>query len=383
MKILIVSHYFIPHIGGIENVVYNQAKMLTKKNHNVTIITSKLANNKDIEFKDGIKIIRIPVNNFFAEKFGIPYPIFSPRIIKTIKNEIILADIVHAHGHVYLPSFISAIYTQKNKKPFFVTQHNTFIAYKNPLFRYLQILADRTIGHYTLSQANKIIVVSNESKKYVNEIIKKNKKIILMYNGVDIFRFKPSKNKQKTKKNLGIPDKFVCLSVRRITFKNGIDTLLHTALKLINNNNIFFLIGGNGPDYKKAQQFINNNNLKNVKLLGFIANNQLAKYYAASDIFILPSKKGEGFPLAVLEAFACGTPVIATRSGGHVEVLKKDKSGYVVNTNDYKSIANRISILFKNKQLMKKMNKITRKLSVDYFSWEKNINQLIKVYRKV
>lgn len=380
MKILILTHYFLPHTGGIEIVAYNQAKELVKRGHNVTIVTSQLSNEPSISKLEGITIKRVKASNILENKFGIPYPFFSSKLYTLLREEIQKADLVHTHGHVYLPSVLAAFLTTKNNKKFIVTQHNIFIHYKNPLFRYLQKTADKTLGKFTLSRANKIITVSKESKKYVYSMLKTDKNVLLSYNGVDIDKFKPVKNKSELKKLLNIENKFICFTVRRVTFKNGIDTLLQTAEELKKNNDILFLIGGKGADFEKAKKYIEINNLQNVRLLGFISDEDLVKYYSASDVFILPSKTGEGFPLSILEALASGIPVIATRSGGHVEIIDKEKNGYIVNPNDYKKIADVISLFAKNKKLMKKMKDFSRKLSVDKFSWEENINQLITIY---
>jgi spore coat protein SA len=101
-----------------------------------------------------------------------------------------------------------------------------------------------------------------------------------------------------------------------------------------------------------------------------------------SDLFILPSKKGEGFPLVVLEAFASGTPVIATKSGGHEEIIKNGNNGYLVDVDSAKQISNKILHLKSNKILLKKMAVNSRKLAEDYFSWNTNINNLNRMYKE-
>src|SRR5579864_997763 len=106
MKILIVTHYFEPHIGGIEIVAYNQAKELVKRGHEVTIVTSKLHREKAVEQTEGIRIVRVPAWNLFEKNFDVPYPIFSPLLISTIRREMKKSDIIHAHGILYLGSFV-------------------------------------------------------------------------------------------------------------------------------------------------------------------------------------------------------------------------------------------------------------------------------------
>src|SRR6266699_1149622 len=102
MKILIVTHDFEPHIGGIEIVASNQAKELVKQGHEVTIVTSKLKREKAVEQVEGNRIVRVPAWNLLEEKFNVPYPIFSLRLVSTMIREIKRADIIHAHGILYL-----------------------------------------------------------------------------------------------------------------------------------------------------------------------------------------------------------------------------------------------------------------------------------------
>src|SRR6266566_674685 len=149
MKILIVTHYFEPHIGGIEIAAYNQAKELVKKGHKVTIVTSKLNREKAVEQKEGIKIVRVTAWNLFEKKFDVPYPLFSPRLVPTINREIKRNDIILAHGVLYLGSFISSLFAKIYKKPFLVTEHVGFVMYKSTLTNAIEKVALYTIGLLT------------------------------------------------------------------------------------------------------------------------------------------------------------------------------------------------------------------------------------------
>ncbi len=158
MKILIITHYFKPHIGGIEIVAYNQAKELVKKGHEVTIVTSQLNREKAVEQKEGIRIVRVPAWNWFEKKFDVPYPLFSPRLASTINREIKRNEIIHAHGALYLGSFISSLFARIYKKPFLVTEHVGLVMYKSSIINFVEKIAFSTIGKITLDRCQKVFV---------------------------------------------------------------------------------------------------------------------------------------------------------------------------------------------------------------------------------
>ena len=125
------------------------------------------------------------------------------------------------------------------------------------------------------------------------------------------------------------------MTVRRLVYKNGIDTLLDCA-KIVAKQNpkVVFLAVGKGPDMNSVQAKINELGIQNnFRLAGFVPDEDLPAYYNASDFFVLPSKSGEGLPLVALEAMACSLPVIATKTGGIAEILDK-RFGKIIPPND-------------------------------------------------
>src|SRR6185437_7141982 len=192
MKILIVTHYFNPHIGGIEIVALNEAKELIKKGHQVTIVTSKLSGDQETSLQNGIIIKRVKAWNFFENKFGIPYPIFSPTLLGTISKEVKKNDFIHVHGAIYLGSLIASIFSQLYKKPLITTEHVGIVIYKNSFATNLQKLAFQSIGKLVLNSINKVLVLNNSVKQYLSRIT--NSPIEFLFNGVDTKLFKPCGN---------------------------------------------------------------------------------------------------------------------------------------------------------------------------------------------
>jgi glycosyltransferase involved in cell wall biosynthesis len=312
--------------------------------------------------------------------FGIPFaiPVLTPGNIIRMYHEVKNADVINIHGHPYFASFVYVCFAKLLKKRIVLTQHNTRICSDSAFVNFIYGLFDRTLGMYNLDNSSHIIADSRATESYIREI-SDNHNITVIYNGVYSSQFSNKISKAILRKKLHIPHKkFICLTVRRITFKNGIDNLL-AAARLCTNSDVLFLVGGTGPDLESAQKKISGSGLKNIIFTGYISDADLPSYYCASDVFILPSRKGEGFPIAVLEAMAAGLPVIATKSGGHTEIITNGETGYMVEVQSPEEINNRIETLYADTDLRKHISDTCTKLVREQFTWKTNIQKFIRI----
>jgi glycosyltransferase involved in cell wall biosynthesis len=380
-QLCIVTHTFLPHVGGIEKVVNEQSKRLRTKNFEPTVITSRIGTPKNYSV-DGVPVeCYESLNTGF--RLGIPYSIPTiasfPIFIKTVNQ----SKIVHAHGHPYLTSLVAGKLAKIYAKPLVLTQHNTFIEYNN-MFDRVENLNDFTIGKQNLQNADKIIAISNATKEYVLRLGAKPKKVRVVYNGVDLARFRPIVGKrEEMRKKLGIPQNaIVVLTVRRLVYKNGVDTLIDSANVVIKKNGrIVFLTVGKGPDSDDVKLRIQQFGIDgNFKLAGFVSDEDLPFYYNAADLFVLPSKSGEGLPLVAMEAMACGLPVVATDVGGIREVLINDY-GKLVPPNQPELLASAIldfaALDFSSRK------KDLRAMMEEKFSWDANVARLVEIYEEL
>ena len=102
----------------------------------------------------------------------------------------------------------------------------------------------------------------------------------------------------------------------------------------------------------------------------------------AADIFILPSHS-EGLPNVVLEAMACGLPIIATRVGGIPEAVEDGKSGILVEKQDVASLTRAIKYMVENKDEARQMGILGRIIIESRFLWKDNAKQIIDIYRGI
>jgi glycosyltransferase involved in cell wall biosynthesis len=380
-KLCIVTHTFLPHVGGIERVVYEQSKRLMKKNFDPTVLTHRNYTQSEYTY-DGIKVRCYDALNI-GFRLGIPYPIPNVTSYKTFLEAVKSSTLIHAHGHPYLSSLVAAKLAKRYKKPFVLTQHNTFIEY-NGIWDNVENINDLAVGKQTLKLAQKIIVISNATKDYVLRLGANPEKIEVIYNGVDLDRFKPIADAgSEVRRKLGISeDAIVAATVRRLVYKNGIDTLLESARITIQKNpRLVYLIIGKGPDFNDVKARVSQLGIeKNFVLAGFVSDEDLPKFYNAADFFVLPSKSGEGLPLVALEAMACGLPLLATDVGGIKEVLI-NTYGKIVPPNNPQLMA-KASLDFAKTKLSSQRGKL-RNIMTERYSWDVNVAKLAKIYEEI
>ncbi|MDR0471449.1 MAG: glycosyltransferase family 4 protein [Nitrososphaerota archaeon] len=380
-RLCIVTHTFLPHVGGIEKVVNEQSKRLLYENYAPMVVTNRIQTPKHYQV-DGVPVdCYESLNTGF--RLGIPYSIPTIPSLPTFTCAVKHAQIVHAHGHPYLTSLLAGRLAKFYGKPFVLTQHNTFIDYNN-FFNQVELVNDLAVGKQNLGAADKIITISNATKDYVLRLGANPNKIRVIYNGVDLVRFRPQpEQKTALRQKLGFPkDAVIVLTVRRLVYKNGIDTLLDCASIAIRANpKIVFVVAGKGPDLENVRQQAKQRGIaSNFRLAGFVSDGDLAGYYNATDLFVLPSKSGEGLPLVALEAMACGLPVIATNVGGIGEVPVAE-FGKLVPPNQPEQLAEAV-LEFAQTDFGSQRFELRARVE-ERFSWETNVKQLLEIYEEL
>ena len=203
-------------------------------------------------------------------------------------------------------------------------------------------------------------------------------------NGIDLEEFNPkipAINKFKD-------GKINILFLGRIEERKGLIYLLK-AYKILEKklgsewvtSNLRLIIGGEGPLKKDLEKWARNNQLKNVIFEGRINEEKTPSYYSSCDIFCSPAIFGESFGLVLLEAMACGKPVVAFANTGYRQFLQDKKGGrFLAKNRNYKDLAEKLEILIKNPKLRKEMAEWGVKEAQNY-SWPKIANQVLNFYK--
>ena len=351
MKIAMVGQ-FPPHIGGVGVHIHTLSKKLVDMGHEVYVITYPHREIKDL---DGIHVIGTKGLNIP----GIRGLMFKRNAKKALENLLDEVDIDIIHGHYLFPAGAAAVEIGKkyNIKTY-VTAHGSdmFELYKSqPLMR-------STIKN-VLKDADCVFAVSNALK---NEIIATgvdgiDDKIRISWNSVDINRFSTKEN-DSFKKEYDLSDKPIVLFVGNLIKRKNVESLIEA--KKIADNDYYLVIVGDGPLYKKLTKKVEDENISDVIFTG--SRNDVENIIPSCDVLILPSFS-ESFGLVLIEALACGKPVIGSDVGGISEIINDDV-GLLVNPNKISTITKAIDTIISDDELRLNLSKNARNRAFDFSS---------------
>lgn len=242
-----------------------------------------------------------------------------------------------------------------------------------------------------------IIVNSNyEHRQAIKIGIKPKKKIVTVYNGIDVdkLKFLPPAQAQRElfkKINFQLPSENLIIgTIANFYPAKGLEYLIEAVYLLKSNvpqrlsngqnkqyQQAKFIIIGEGREREKLEKLIKKYNLeKDFFLAGAIAN--AYKYLKAFDIFVLPSVK-EGFPWTILEAMAAGVSIIATKVGGVGEVIESGKTGLLVKPARPEELARATAELLDNFRLRETFSRQAEKVVKQKFSLDKMVSKIEKL----
>ncbi len=182
--------------------------------------------------------------------------------------------------------------------------------------------------------------------------------------GVELSKFKNVLDKagqQSVKEELGIPQSGrLIFCVAYITPEKGVFVLADAARRICSEReDVFFLLAGTGPYQKKLKTIVNDYGLKdNFKLLGW--RDDIHRLMGAADVFTLPTYYPEGIPVSILEAMACGKPVVATKHRGCEDVVVDGETGFLVPVKKVEPLVDKIITLVDDDQLRSQMGRSAR-----------------------
>jgi glycosyltransferase involved in cell wall biosynthesis len=168
--------------------------------------------------------------------------------------------------------------------------------------------------------------------------------------------------------------------VGALTYQKGVIQLL-LAMNILKSNNVRLLIIGDGPLKNQLSIMVKKLSLEDkVLFLGAISHRDLPYYLNEIKLLVLPSLHGEGLPNVIIEAMACGTPVLATPVGGIPDVIKDNKTGFILTSAEPSKIATKINeVLAKD---LKELQKIVNN-ALNYIDRNYRLQAAIKRYKLI
>ena len=259
-----------------------------------------------------------------------------PRVIK-IHREFGF-DVIDAH-FVYPDGFAAMLLGHWFKRPVVVSARGSDIN------QYKDLRVIRKMLKRTLLGVDRVIAVSQALKDTMVRLGIPQERVSVIPNGVDPGKFAPM-SKQEARDALHLSKHRLILSVGNLTENKGMDLLikaLHILVYQRWRSDLRLAIVGDGPCRHVLVDLVVSLNLHDyVILVGSVPHHELNRWYSAADVFCLASAR-EGLPNVVLEALACGTPVVATPVGGIPEVISSERVGLLAQR-DERHLADTIAI---------------------------------------
>jgi len=301
--VLMVSHYFSGHGGGIEQVAGRLAHEISACSDCRFIWAASDVDRRDE--RSPVKFLPMRAFNALESMIGVPWPVWGPRSLKMLRGAVSAVDAVWLHDTLYPGNMLAFLWARRMRKPVVITQHIGPVPYRNLLLRNAMALADRLISIPMLKAAEQTVFISDRVAEdyYARASFKRPVKVIP--NGVDhrVFHLPPREKRRYLREQFSLKgSQPVLLFVGRFVEKKGLGVIRKLASMM---PEIRFWLAGKGP-IDPARWM-----LPNVHVFRDRSGPSLAELYQAADLLILPSY-GEGFPLVIQEAMSCGLPVMCS-----------------------------------------------------------------------
>lgn len=279
-------------------------------------------------------------------------------------------DILHFHG---LTPFLPLQILEASKTTNILTWHSVLEGSKT--FKYLTLLR-RMMDFYLKKKFQGVILVSAICKNEIKGSLSQQR---VIPNGVDLERFNPKVESLKEFKD----GSFNILFVGRIEKRKGLIYLLRAFLLLQKKHQgLRLIVVGDGDQRENCEGFVATKKVQNVIFCGAVSSEDLSRYYATADLFVSPATHGESFGIVLLEAMACGTPVLAFANSGYQEVLKEKAADCLAEPRNYWELAEKMEGLLKDEKKRAELREWGLK-EVKKYSWSRVAERVLDFYEEI
>ena len=390
--------------GGTETVILETSKALQRMGHHSEIYCTLATASTAEEDFDGVYVRRFPyfypyiglkkeARRVLDKKGGSPFSFSLMRALKR-KSEI---DILHLHAGNRIGG-IGRYVAMKRRIPYFMSIHGgvfgvpaeeaaSMRAPTQGAFEWGKLLGWWVGSRRILQDAAAVLCVDRNECKLAQENLP-NTKVLHLPNGVDVKRFQNG-NGHAFREAHGIsPDAYVLLTVARIDHQKNQHMLVHILPELLRHEaKTHLLIIGNPTNpayYDDLLRMVNEMNLTaHVTVIPGIPGSspELVDAYHAADVFVLPSVH-EPFGIVILEAWAAGLPVVASRIGGIPAFVTDNETGLLFTSKDERELVNALVQIRQQPDLAQRLAVAGKDKAVHKFGWDTITSRLADLYEE-
>jgi glycosyltransferase involved in cell wall biosynthesis len=396
MKMLLLAEVSAERvIGGAERVLRNEALGLAALGHHVELLTRAPENTSMgmIEV-NGIREWRYPVSRKHEAAFVWSSVRQSVECFDRLRTtEPLDAVIIHQSMAGLGPIFFRRDAASRWIYLCHSLAHEEYDTRQPPsrstltgLRRQVNLHARRSVERAVISRCDRVVVLSQFMRQRV-----------MVAHGISVDRmgqipgavdpraFASIPDRRHAKTVLDLPhDRTILFTVRNLVSRMGLENLLNALeMLVVARRDVLLVIGGEGPLRKQLHADIRRKGLNDcVRLTGFIPEGQLTHYYQAADLVVVPSLQLEGFGLVIVEAMACGTPVLGTPIGAIPEILNQVHPILVADGTDGPSIARALERVLRHIQDPGEAARLARKgreLVEHRYNWSNHCGDLVRL----
>jgi phosphatidylinositol alpha-1,6-mannosyltransferase len=376
-KILCITNDFGPRAGGIETFVMGLIQRAPKGS--IVVYTSSQGDTKSYD-QGWLRDFGVVV---FRDRSKILLP--TPRVLRSVKKVIECDDINQVFFGAAAPLGVMARSLRKKgvvKIVALTHGHEVWWAKLWPFSAAISFIG-KHVDHLTyLGEFTKGEIAKALPEKAKAAMVK-------IAPGIDTDHFAPDSNSAQLRKDLGLADKKVIVSVGRLVHRKGQDVLIQSLPAILAKHpTAHILMIGEGPYRSELIKIVDRLNLLNsVTFIGRIQYADLPRYICVGDLFAMPSRSRlaglevEGLGIVYLEASSCALPVIAGRSGGATDAVDEGVTGFSVDGTSTSEVSSAIIKLLDDPARAKAMGEAGRRWIIENWRWEiwsKEFNSFFK-----
>ena len=363
-------------VGGIGQYVLCLSTELARLGHRITIMSPRGPHhNRLSEIKlEGVHILRVsPIATIYSCSLPLG-------ILGCLKNG--EYDIVHAHTPVPAIAELAALRIN-GKTPFILGYHNDVVKV-GIVGRLLSNIYNFALGPLLLKKADVIITLTRSLAQNSRRLADHSRKVKVVPGAVNIERFRPGLDENRIREKYGLrKEAKVILFVGILDAYKGCDYLVRAMPIIVSKvPEAQLILVGTGPMTEELKAIAGRLGIEaKIIFAGFIPDEDLPDYYAAGDVFVLPSVSSEeGFGLVQLEAMACGKPVVTTTIPGVCEVDSQEVATIHVPPRNPEALSDAVVSIFQDSDLAIRLGNDGRKLVENKYTWAKVARHIQEIY---
>ena len=380
MKILQITAYYPPSLGGIQTFVQRLSQYLAERGHQVDVLTVNTDHAPAQEAgTSGIRITRTPLDlNLYRAVFSRS---FAQKLMSASGY-----DVYHIHIPFHVGLETAVLAARRNRTPLVATHHGQGLR-GSPLYTMMAHTYSWFSQNISLRGVDVPVFLTPSYAHSLNLPAVVQQRMQIVRTGAEVQQFSAGGMGTAIRQTYNIPASdplilFVGYLGKSNRYK-GIDYLLKAFVSVRQQSaNARLLIVGGGDWLPELQTLAERLEIADrVIFAGPVENGRLPDYYAAADLFVLPSISGpENSPVVLFEAMASAKPVVATTIPGVVDIVKHEETGLLVPPKDVPQLAAAITRIVQDKDFRQRAGRYARQHTEQY-TWKHCAQQMEQIYQ--